>query len=214
MTKRSSFVLFLAALGACKTEKAAPADPPPKTTEPKTLAGVWPKDFKCESVASRETLVSVLGGEVKPIDNPGTVQPGTPAPCKYEVVREGALEQWQFDFDCRDSWKQKADGLFEEYRRKNLDMIADWNYKADAGMFKPNDAGTEYNRPGDPIEVAVGAKGLDHHGLALLFIDDDAPCYVRVAGKDSARRLILAQLLAKNLTFQNAPMTPRPSPPK
>jgi hypothetical protein len=60
--------------------------------------------------------------------------------------------------------------------------------------------------------VAVGAKGLDHHGQGLIFVDDDAPCYVRVLGKDAARRLELARLIAKNLTFANAPMTPRAFP--
>ena len=59
-------------------------------------------------------------------------------------------------------------------------------------------------------EVEVGAKGLDHHGQGLIFIDDDAPCYVRVIGPDAANRLALAQLIAKNLTFANAPMSPRP----
>ena len=64
--------------------------------------------------------------------------------------------------------------------------------------------------PGAAVDVAVGAKGLDHHGQGLLFIDDDAPCYVRVVGPDAPRRLALAQLIAKNLTFANAPMSPRP----
>ena len=39
-----------------------------------------------------------------------------------------------------------------------------------------------------------------------------APCYVRVVGNDAARRLELAKLLAKNLTFENAPMSPRAFP--
>ena len=43
-----------------------------------------------------------------------------------------------------------------------------------------------------------------------MFIDDDAPCYVRVVGPNAAHRLELARLIAKNLTFANAPMTPRP----
>ena len=64
---------------------------------------------------------------------------------------------------------------------------------------------------GNATEVQVGAKGLDHHGQGLIFVDDDAPCYVRVVGPDAGRRLELAKLIAKNLTFENAPMTPRPS---
>jgi len=82
--------------------------------------------------------------------------------------------------------------------------------KPDAAVKDP-DAGPEPIRraPEAAAEVAVGAKALDHHGQGLLFIDDDAPCYVRVAGKDAARRLELARLIAKNLTLANAPMTPR-----
>jgi hypothetical protein len=64
--------------------------------------------------------------------------------------------------------------------------------------------------PEEATVVQVGARGLDHHGQGLLFLDDDAPCYVRIVGPDSVRRLSLAQLIAKNLTFANAPMTPRP----
>ena len=64
--------------------------------------------------------------------------------------------------------------------------------------------------PSGAVDVEVGAKGLDHHGQGLLFIDDDAPCYVRVVGPDAQRRLALARAIAKNLTFANAPMTPRP----
>jgi hypothetical protein len=212
MTKRSSFVLFLALalVGACKTEPAPPDRSPHNGREPTAkLAGVWPQSFQCASIAPPAVLAELLGGEAKPTDNPVSVTKGLAPPCKYEVMRDGALDQWQFDFDCRDNMKTTADALFEQYRKQNTEMVAEWNYKADAGLFKPNDAGVEYHRPGDPIEVAVGAKGLDHRGQALIFIDDDAPCYVRVAGKDSARRLELAKLIAKNLTFQNAPMTPR-----
>ena len=61
-------------------------------------------------------------------------------------------------------------------------------------------------------ELEHARVGLDHHGRGLIFIDDDAPCYVRVIGQDSTKRLELAKLVAKNLTFANAPMTPRPFP--
>jgi hypothetical protein len=91
-------------------------------------------------------------------------------------------------------------------------MVQQYNTLADAGAVKPTDAGIAIHAPEVSSEVAVGAKGLDHHGQGLIFIDDDAPCYVRVVGPDSARRLELAKLVAKNLTFANAPMTPRPMP--
>lgn len=38
--------------------------------------------------------------------------------------------------------------------------------------------------PEPAAEVAIGAKGLDY-GQGLIFIDDDAPCYVHVTGKDA-----------------------------
>ncbi|MFN0253182.1 MAG: hypothetical protein ACKV2T_40285, partial [Kofleriaceae bacterium] len=74
----------------------------------------------------------------------------------------------------------------------------------DAGIDAPQRA------PEEASAVQVGAKGLDHHGQGLLFIDDDAPCYIRVVGPDKERRLALALHIAKNLTFANAPMSPRP----
>jgi len=211
MTKYTAIPLLLAAASACKSDPAPAEQPADKASEPTgRLAGVWPQSFQCGSIAAPAALGQLLGGEVKQAENPMTMPKGVPPPCVYEVVRDNALELWQFDFDCRDSYKATYDKLVEQYKNQNLEMIADWNQKSDAGVFKANDAGIEYNRPGDPTEVQVGSKGLDHHGAALIFLDDDAPCYVRVAGKDAARRLELAKLVAKNLTFQNAPMTPRP----
>jgi hypothetical protein len=211
MTKYRSLLFLLAAAGACKTEMSSSAPPQEKTGEPTgRLAGVWPQQFQCSSIAATAALTQLLGGEVKQTENPMVMPKGIASPCVYEVIRDNALEQWQFDFDCRDNNKATYEKLVEQYRSQNNAMIAEWNQKSDAGVFKANDAGIEYNRPGDPTEVAVGLKALDHHGAALIFLDDDAPCYVRVAGKDAARRLELAKLVAKNLTLQNAPMTPRP----
>ncbi|HLL24498.1 MAG TPA: hypothetical protein VK427_20345, partial [Kofleriaceae bacterium] len=116
---------------------------------------------------------------------------------------------WTYDFDCRDNYKKTADALFAAYKRQNADLVAEFDRQADAGLMKPNDAGIEYHRPGESSDVQVGAKALDHHGQGLLFIDDDAPCYVRVVGPSAQGRLELAKLVAKNLTFENAPMTPR-----
>ncbi len=210
MPKYSSFLFLLAAAGACKTEAGPPAPPQEKSADSTAkLAGVWPQSFQCSSIAAPAALGQLLGGEVKQAENPTSMPKGVAAPCVYEVLRDTVVEQWQFDFDCRDNYQKTYDTLVAQYRKQNLEMIADWDHKADAGLFKPNDAGIEYHRPGDPVEVAVGAKALDHHGLAVIFIDDDAPCYVRVAGKDATRRLELAKLVAKNLTLMNAPMTPR-----
>jgi hypothetical protein len=105
--------------------------------------------------------------------------------------------------------KQRADALFAQYKELSEEAIQRYAH-LDAGTGKPGDAGVAV-RPEPAVEVAVGAKGLDHRGQGLIFIDDDAPCYVRVVGKDAVRRLELAKLIAKNLTFANAPMTPRPA---
>lgn len=218
MTKYTSLaslasLALIAAAGACKTDAVAPAEPEKAVEPSRQLAGVWPQQFRCDSIAAPVALAALLGGDVKPLENPTSMPKGVASPCMYELLRDNVVEQWQFDFDCRDNYKKTFDKLIEQYRKQNLDMIADWSHKSDAGMFKPNDAGIQYNRPGDPteLEVAPGAKALDHHGQAVIFLDDDAPCYVRVAGKDGARRLELAKLIARNLTFQNAPMAPRPA---
>lgn len=206
MTRAVLVVTSLLAV-ACKSESASPKE---KQVEPEItqLAGVWPDKFACSSVVTDADLQGVLGGTVKQIDNPVQMPKGLAHPCKYEVSGTVA-ELWSFDFDCRDNYKTTADALFAQYREKNAELIAEWNKQSDAGMIKPNDAGIVNKAPGAPTEVQVGLKGLDHHGNSLLFIDDDAPCYVRISGIDEARRLELAKLLAKNLTFMNAPMTPR-----
>ena len=116
--------------------------------------------------------------------------------------------------------KQRADALFAQYTRTSGELIEQYNAASDAGPTpgvkpEPRQGFRRRHRaiqraPEAAAEVPVGAKALDHHGQGLLFIDDDAPCYVRVVGPDAARRLALAKHIAKNLTFANAPMTPRP----
>lgn len=210
MTKLRSISFLLAAV-ACKSDPGVAAQHDPKATEiGSQLAGVWPTQFQCASIATPDALAQILGATPTQLDNPISMPKGVARPCMYELARDGALEQWQFDFDCRDGMKATADALFEQYKKQNAEKIALWDQQSDAGVFKPNDAGIDHHRPGDSAEVPVGAKALDHHGIGLIFIDDDAPCYVRVTGKDGARRLELAKLIAKNLTYVNAPMSPRP----
>jgi len=202
------FTLLLVVLAGCK-ETGVASDPAP--TPPRRLAGVYPEKWRCDSIAPLDALGQVLGGTVKPIDSALSVPRGLPHPCNYEVQAQ-ALEYWTFDLDCRDGMKQRADALFAQYKATSHELVEQYNAMADAGAIKPTDAGVELHTPEAAVDVAVGAKGLDHHGQGLLFIDDDAPCYVRVAGKDAARRLALATLLTKNLTFANAPMSPRAFP--
>lgn len=213
---KSCIGLMLLAVVACKSE-TAPAASKDKPVEPETrkLSGVWPDRFKCDSIATTEELSQLLGGAVKQIDNPASVPKGVAHPCVYQVGTDAMTDAgapvyvvWTFDFDCRPTYKRTADALFAQYRQRNADMVADYDRLSDAGTLPTRDAGPAPVRPGEATEVDVGAKGLDHHGQGLIFIDDDAPCYVRIAGADGPRRLALAQLIAKNLTYDNAPMEP------
>ena len=205
------FLWVLAVLAGCKDDSAAASDPShgPATATPPHLVGVYPEQWRCDSVASPQALGALLGGTARSIDSPASVPHGVPHPCSYEVLVPEP-EYWTFDVDCRDGMKQRADAMFAQYRETSHEAIAHY-VQLDAGATgggRPGDAGVA--RPPEPaVDVAVGAKGLDHHGEGLIFIDDDAPCYVRVTGKDAARRLALARLIAKNLTLDNAPMVPR-----
>jgi hypothetical protein len=203
------FLWVLVVLAGCKDNSAAASDPP-ATAAPPHLAGVYPEQWRCDSVASPAALGALLGGTARSIDSPASVPHGVPHPCSYEVLVPEP-EYWTFDVDCRDGMKQRADALFAQYREISDEAVQRHTHAhghADAGAARPGDAGVA-SRPEPAVEVAVGAKGLDHRGQGLIFIDDDAPCYVRVTGKDAARRLELARLIARNLTASNAPMTPR-----
>lgn len=184
-----------------------------KPTEPaRKLAGVYPEKFECSSILKDEELQSLLGAVKVQLMTSAIAPPrGLAHPCAYQVTMAAVMEAWTFDFDCRDGMKQRADALFAQYKRTSGELVQAFDEAADAGI-KPTDAGVAIKRPEDAVEVEVGAKALDHHGQGLLFIDDDAPCYVRVVGPDAARRLELAKTVAKNLTFMNAPMTPRAAP--
>ena len=201
-------------LAACGNgSDAAPSDKPEHTGSARPLAGVYPDKFKCDSILTTDALGQLLGGTAHPLDSALSMPRGLASPCAYQLTTADNVEYWTFDFDCRDGMKQRADALFAQYKATSAELVEAYNGAADAqGGIKPTDAGVVAHAPDPAIEVDVGAKALDHHGQGLLFIDDDAPCYVRVVGPDAARRLALAKAIAKNLTFQNAPMTPRPLP--
>jgi hypothetical protein len=202
------FLWVLVVLAGCKDDGAAASDPPAR---PRTLAGVYPEKWQCDSVVTLDTLAQLLGGTAKPVDTAVPVERGLPHQCIYEVQARD-LERWMFDVDCRAGMKQRADALFAQYKELSRDAIEHYASHPPAGGTKGRDAGVELHPPEPAVEVAVGAKGLDHRGQGLIFIDDDAPCYVRVVGGDASRRLELAKHLATHLTFANAPMTPRASP--
>jgi hypothetical protein len=198
-------LMVLVVLGACKNDRAG--SDPQNTAAPRQLAGVYAEKWGCDSVATIDALGALLGGKVTQTDSAMPVPPGVPRPCTYQV-QASDLEHWTFDLDCRDNMKQQADALFAQYRDSSADAAQRFA-RSDAAAGKPSDAGAAAFAPEAAVDVDVGAKGLDHHGRGLIFIDDDAPCYVRIIGKDAVRRLELARLIAKNLTFANAPMTPR-----
>ena len=211
---RSSWCFVALALGgfaACKDDGTATAEQS-KEPAPRKLAGVYADKFQCDSILKVDELGALLNGSAHALDSASSVPRGIAHPCNYEVTVDGAAQYWTFDFDCRDGVKQRADKLFEQYKSGSSDNIEQYDSLADAGSVKANDAGTSIARPEPAVEVDVGAKGLDHHGQGLIFVDDDAPCYVRVVGPGAAHRLALARAIAKKLTFANAPMTPRPMP--
>ncbi|HEY1546632.1 MAG TPA: hypothetical protein VGG28_02365 [Kofleriaceae bacterium] len=205
-------VAAIVMLSACDSGTSTSAAPKGSAAERK-LAGVYPDKFKCETILSDDAVGQLLGGSAHPVDSAMAPPKGIAYPCNYQVTSDTGTEYWTYDFDCRDGMKQRADALFAQYRSGSTDMVDQYNALADAGQVKPDkDAGVVYHAPAAAVEVDVGAKGLDHHGQGLIFIDDDAPCYVRVVGPDAQHRLTLARAIAKNLTFANAPMTPRPFP--
>lgn len=189
---------------ACQSDAAAPTDKP--AAPPPRLSGVAPEDFACTSIVSLERLGELLGAPARALDSVMSYPRGVPAPCTYDV----GGETWTYDFDCRPGYKETADALFEDYRSRSQARTAQFDRAdpRDAGVIR-SDAGVEIRRPGEAREVAVGAKALDHNGVGLIFVDDDAPCYVRINGPDAARRLALASEIAARLTFDTAPMTPR-----
>lgn len=215
--------VILLALAACNNSSSGEPSEKKGSDTPRKLAGIYPENFRCDSIANEEALGATLAGTVRTLDSPSSIPRGVPHPCTYEVQRQPQLEYWTFDFDCRDGYKQRADALFDQYTRTSTELVDQFNIASDAAPIpdpeprkkepkKDLDAGIDapQRAPEEASAVSVGAKGLDHHGQGLLFIDDDAPCYIRVVGPDRDRRLALAQLIAKNLTFANAPMTPRP----
>src|SRR4051794_19958037 len=181
--------LVVVVLAACKDDQARTIEPKPAA--PRPLAGVFPDQWQCESVATLEALGQVLGGTVTPLDAAASVPRGVPRPCTYELAGREP-EFWTFDVDCRDGMKQRADALFEQYQATSREQVQ--RYEALGSARSRTDAGVA-PPPAPAAAVEVGAKALDHHGQGLIFIDDDAPCYVRVVGKDAARRLALARLV-------------------
>jgi hypothetical protein len=173
------------------------------------LVGVDLDQWTCDLIATPAAISQLLGIPARGVDSTLGSAPGTPKPCNF--VAEGAApEAWSFDFDCRDNALATAEKLFAEYTARNYELIAQFDASSGGKVVK-DDAGVEQHAVAAPFEVQVGKKALDHHGQAILFIDDDTPCYARVAGPDPERRLLVAKLVAQKLTPTTAPMRPRPA---
>ncbi len=179
------------------------------------MLGVYPDRWTCELLVSEADVGTALGATA-------TVAPGrksgskyVPGPCSYNVSAggdAGAAVAWFFDVDCREDYEKRAETLFGQYVQQNDDLVEAYN-KANAEGKTKTDAGV-MKAPEDSAQVELGRRALDHHGQGLVFIDDDAPCYVRVVGPGTPQRLALGTLIAERLHEKNAPMEPHLPPRK
>lgn len=178
---------------ACKQPASAiePAHARPATTpdasatsstpasDAPVAAGVPPDRFDCATIATTAELARIFGSEARETATPYNIPRGLAKPCTY-VTSAARPETWTFDFDCRDNYQATADALFAQYRQ-----------------LAP------------ATDVKLGAKAMDYGDRGFMFVDDDAPCYVRIVGNAAAKRLELATLIAKRLTLATAPIPRR-----
>lgn len=181
-------LIALAAAG-CEKEKEAP-EPKVLGSEdepvPATAIGVYPDDFRCDSVAPLPRVAEAVGTTVTLEPSGFTAPFGTPDSCNYvgpapaPASRPDAgptpTPNWSFDIDCRQLALRDAGKLMADYAKHP-----------------------------EAVPVRVGKSGIDHRDTVLLFVDDDTPCYVRVVGPDRAKREALATLIASGLTPETAP---------
>jgi hypothetical protein len=216
----AALAVLTSVLGACNqsdAKKGAEQAPSAQEAPSRPMLGVYPDRFQCESVVPLADLGAALGGTAAVNDSAGAPPPKNVARgCNYRVTigagDAGVQEAWGYDLDCRPDYQKRVDLLFQQYTQQSADLVTAYNAKYHSKPPPPNDAGMVQRVPTDAKEVAVGRRGLDHNGNGLLFIDDDAPCYVRVVGPDADRRLIVAKLVADRLHEANAPMTPHLGP--
>jgi len=212
-------VLFAAACNQSDGKKAGESQSATEAddTEPsRPMLGVYPDRFQCDTVVTDADLGTALGGTATRSESAGAPPPKNVArTCGYLVTigagDAGVAESWSYDMDCRPDFEKRAELLFGQYVQQSADLVE--AYTAQYGT-KPqtNDAGVVMQAPAASKQVDVGRRGLDHHGQGILFLDDDAPCYVRIVGPGAERRLIVAKLVADQLHEANAPMTPHLAP--
>jgi hypothetical protein len=170
----------LAVLAACErsggpTEKAGVLVEDDRRA-PVDVVGVSPLDFRCDSVAPLDAVSAALGVRVVETDAAMPPAAGVPRTCVFTAEDPAAPHSWSFDIDCRERALATGEALMVEL------------------------ASRDGSQP-----VLVGRSGIDAADSALLFIDDDAPCYVRVLGPDAARRTALARVIAERLAPRTAP---------
>lgn len=195
--RQSGVLLLCGALlaGGCSGDEAEPANVLATDPEPAVrVLGVPPASFQCDSVAPLADIARITGvteADIESQPSPFSPPTGVAEPCYFAIATPApASEQsdaaapaprtLSFDIDCRPRALTDA-----------ADLMATYATGAEASA------------------VRIGKSGLDHSGVQVLFIDDNAPCYVRVTAPERKTRLALARLIAENLTAQNAPMSTR-----
>ncbi|HVV84143.1 MAG TPA: hypothetical protein VHE35_13805 [Kofleriaceae bacterium] len=203
------FVSLCAAAGCDQPKKSHDDTAPAAPRDPGKRVGIDPDRWTCDVLTTPAILSEALGAPARALDNNMPTPPGVPRPCTYVVeTSPGHEEAWSYDLDCRDHALAQAEILFQQYADDSAAQLEAYHDASAGKPIKDPDGGI-LAPPIASFEVAVGRRGLDHHGNGLLFVDDDAPCYVRVVGHDAARRLTLAKLIAGKLTPATAPMRPR-----
>ncbi len=172
--------LLASALPGCKGDDSASSARKLGIDEPTPegyLVGVRPEDFACESLLTIEQATEIFGGRVEQVESPHTPPVGVPGSCNFVSFAEGREPlRWSFDLDCREGAHSDAGQLMVRY--------------ADAQGAKP---------------MRIGRSALDHNDSALLFIDDDTPCYGRVLGPGQDTRARIAEILVPAIDAHSAP---------
>jgi hypothetical protein len=181
MPRSWALVLLVATLSgtACSGKRAASRAArlaEDDSPAPIQVIGISPLEFRCDLVANVQSVAQAVGVAVEPFETGFSPPAGVARPCHYQSTAPDRPGEWSFDLDCRERALDTGNQLMAEF------------------------ASDPAARP-----VLVGKTGIDHHGIQLLFVDDDTPCYVRVMGKGEAERLALARLVADGLVRTNAP---------
>jgi hypothetical protein len=169
---------LLTGISCSKSEDSSPA--PLVVDEQPTahyLVGIRADEFECDSIFTMEQAASIFGGRVERLESTLTPPAGVPKACNYQSHAAGRpVAGWSFDLDCRPGALRDASQLMVNY--------------ADAPDAHP---------------LLIGQSALDHNDSALLFIDDDTPCYGRVIGPGKEIRSQVATALAAALKPRTAP---------